>query len=116
MIRPRGTPAFLEAASSHPAKSSGRRTVIVLPICSDCNTIYHSTFCLRKTMETAFEVVTTGEEYVVMSVMGLPRFGTQALITGKPHSYDLQTMDDPKSRKKVEVYFKIDAFFPMKGL
>jgi hypothetical protein len=67
-------------------------------------------------METAFEVVTTGEEYVVMSVMGLPRFGTQALITGKPHSYDLQTMDDPKSRKKVEVYFKIDAFFPMKGL
>jgi hypothetical protein len=37
MIRPRGTPAFLEAASSHPAKSSGSRTVIVLLICPECN-------------------------------------------------------------------------------
>lgn len=69
-----------------------------------------------KTKETAFEVVTTGEEYVVVSVMGLPRFGSQALIAGKPHSYDLQTREDPKSGQKVEIYFKIDAFFPMKGL
>ena len=38
MIRPRGTPALREAASSHPAKSSGRRTVIVLLIRLDRNT------------------------------------------------------------------------------
>ncbi len=37
MIRPRGTPAFLDVASSHAAKSSGKRTVIVLCIRSDCN-------------------------------------------------------------------------------
>ena len=39
MIRPRGTPAFREAASSHSANSSGRRTVIVLLICLNCDTL-----------------------------------------------------------------------------
>ncbi len=38
MIRRRGTPAFREADSSYAAKSSGRRTVIVLLICPECKT------------------------------------------------------------------------------
>jgi hypothetical protein len=69
-----------------------------------------------RTKDSAFEVVCTAEEYVVVSVMGLPRLGDQALIAGKPHSYDLLTREDPKSGKRVQVYFKIDAFYPMKGL
>lgn len=67
-----------------------------------------------KTKETAFEVASVAEEYVVVMVMGLPRIGNQSLISGKPHSYDLLTREDPKSGGKVEVYFNIDAFYPSK--
>jgi hypothetical protein len=37
-------------------------------------------------------------------------------MPGKPHSYDVIEVDDPKSGQKVSIYFNIDAFFPMKGL
>ncbi len=37
-----------------------------------------------KTKETAFEVASVAEEYVVVMVMGLPRIGNQSLISGKP--------------------------------
>jgi len=69
-----------------------------------------------KTKETAFEVIGTQEEHVILSVLGLPPFGRQSLIAGKPHSYDLIEVNDPKGGQKVLVYFNIDAFFPMKGL
>ncbi|MBN9664116.1 MAG: DUF4919 domain-containing protein [Acidobacteria bacterium] len=69
-----------------------------------------------KTKETAFEVIGTQEEHIILSVLGLPPFGRQALISGKPHSYDLIEVDDAKTGKKVSVYFNIDAFYPMKGL
>src|SRR5690242_9784097 len=38
MILPCDTPAFAAVSFSHSARSSGRRTVIVLPICIQCNT------------------------------------------------------------------------------
>lgn len=69
-----------------------------------------------KTKETAFEVIGTQEEYILLSLLGLPPFGRQSLIPGKPHSYDLIEVDDPKTGKKVSFYFNIDAFYPMKGL
>jgi hypothetical protein len=69
-----------------------------------------------KTKETAFEVIGPHEEHIMMSVLGLPPFGTQSLISGKPHSYDVIEVENPKTGQKVAVYFNIDAFFPMKGL
>ncbi|MGO4880603.1 MAG: DUF4919 domain-containing protein [Bryobacteraceae bacterium] len=68
-----------------------------------------------KTQETAFEVIGTFEEYTIMSVLGLPRSASQALITGKPHSYDRLEVNDPKTGEKVAVFFNIDAFFPSKA-
>jgi len=69
-----------------------------------------------RTKETAFEVIGTFEEYIVMSVLGLPVLGSQSLMPGKPHSYDVQERNDPKTGKTVSVYFNIDAFYPPKGL
>ena len=69
-----------------------------------------------KTKETAFEVIGTFEEYTTMSVLGFPRPSAQSLIPGKPHSYDYLEVVDPKSGAKTGVYFRIDAFYPMKGL
>lgn len=69
-----------------------------------------------KSKESAFEVIGTQEEHIVLSVLGLPAFGDQALMPGKPHSYDVIEVKDPKTGQKVSVYFSIDAFYPMKGL
>lgn len=69
-----------------------------------------------KSKESAFEVIGTQEEHIILSVLGLPAFGSQALMPGKPHNYDVIEVDDPKSGQKVCVYFNIDAFFPLKGL
>lgn len=69
-----------------------------------------------KEKETAFEVIGTFEEHIVMGVLGLPALGSQSLIPGKPHSYDLLEVNNPKTGEKVSVYFNIDAFYPPKGL
>lgn len=69
-----------------------------------------------KTKETAFEVIGTFEEHVVMAVLGLPAFGSQSLMPGKPHSYDCLVVDDPKTGQKVSRYFNIDLFYPPKAL
>jgi hypothetical protein len=39
-----------------------------------------------KAKETAFEVIGTSEEHLVMSVLGLPHLGSQSLVPGKPHN------------------------------
>jgi len=69
-----------------------------------------------KTKETAFEVVDVHEEYIVVSVLGLPRPASQALIHDKRHSYDLLEVAQPGTGQKIAIYFNIDAFYPMKGL
>ena len=51
-----------------------------------------------------------------MSVLGLPAFGSQALIPGTPHSYDVLEVDDPRTGQKTSVYFNIDLFYPPKRL
>jgi hypothetical protein len=65
-----------------------------------------------KTQKTAFEVIGIPEEYIVMQVLGLPGFGSQALLSDKGHSFDRLEETDPKSGEKVVVFFNIDAFFP----
>jgi hypothetical protein len=69
-----------------------------------------------KTKETAFEVVNVHEEYIIVSVLGFPRPGSQSLIRGKGHSYDLLEVVQPGTGQTIAIYFKIDAFYPMKGL
>ena len=56
-----------------------------------------------KTKATAFVVIGTHEEYLIVTVHGLPRPGSQALVAGKPHSYDLLTVTNPKSGQKLEL-------------
>lgn len=68
-----------------------------------------------KSKETAFEVIGTHEERIVMMVLGLPPFGRQALSPGKPHNYDIIEVEDPRTKQQVSVYFNIDAFYPMKA-
>jgi hypothetical protein len=51
-----------------------------------------------------------------MGVLGLPALGSQSLIHGKPHSYDVLERSNPKTGESISVYFKIDAFYPPKGL
>ena len=51
-----------------------------------------------------------------MAFLRLPPLGSQALIPGKLHNYDLLEVRDPKIGQKVSVYFNIDAFYPPKGL
>jgi hypothetical protein len=66
-----------------------------------------------KTEEKAFEVISVSEEYIIMQVLGLPRFPVQqSLVAAKGHSYDVLQVTDPKSGEKVSVYFNIDAFYP----
>lgn len=68
-----------------------------------------------KTKETAFEVIGTHEEYLTLAAMGLQVSG-QSLVPGKPHSYDVMQAKNPQTGETVQVYFQIDAFYPMKGL
>jgi hypothetical protein len=69
-----------------------------------------------KTKETAFEVIGTFEEYLILRVLGLAGFPSQSVIPGKPHSYDLLEVSDPRTGQKVSVFFNIDLFFPPRGL
>jgi hypothetical protein len=64
-----------------------------------------------KTKETAFEVIGAFEEFRIMNLLGL-RLGSQALIPGKPHSYDLFEATDPRTGQKESIFFNIDLFYP----
>jgi hypothetical protein len=60
-----------------------------------------------KSRETAWEVLSTHEEYVILQVLGL-RPGSQSLIRAGKHSYDMLEPIDPKTQQKVTLYFNID--------
>ncbi|MBO0719801.1 MAG: DUF4919 domain-containing protein [Blastocatellia bacterium] len=63
-----------------------------------------------KTQETAFKVISTDEEYVILRVYGLmPQ--SQSLLNAKGHSYDRLDAVDPKTKEKVSLYFNIDIPF-----
>jgi len=60
-----------------------------------------------KSQETAFTVISTEEEYVVLRVYGLVP-GSQSLLSAKGHYYDRLDAINPKTNEKVTLYFNID--------
>jgi hypothetical protein len=67
-----------------------------------------------KTIETAFMVISTDEEYALFNFMGL-RPTAQALIEDKGHHYDKMTVTDPKKDQNITYYFNIDKPFNWLG-
>ena len=67
-----------------------------------------------KTMEAAFVVISTDEEYALFNYLGL-RPTDQALVKEKGHSYDKMTVVDPKTNETVVYYFNIDKPFDWLG-
>lgn len=63
-----------------------------------------------KTMETAFVVISTDEEYTLFNVLGL-RATDQALVSQNGHSFDRMTAKDPKTNETVVYFFNIDKPF-----
>ena len=64
-----------------------------------------------KTEQTAYVVVQTHEEYVVIRVFGLT-LNRQSLKRVNHHAYDVIDATDPQSSQKVTLYFNVDI--PMK--
>ncbi len=60
-----------------------------------------------KTMETAFIVISTDEEYTLFNVLGL-RPSQQSLVNENGHHYDKMTVTDPKTNQTSTYYFNID--------
>ncbi len=60
-----------------------------------------------KSLDTAFVVISTDEEYALFNVLGL-RPTNQALVADKDHHYDKMTAVNPKTEETVVYYFNID--------
>jgi hypothetical protein len=60
-----------------------------------------------KSQKTAFEVISTSEEYVILKVLGLQP-GSQSLIGENRHDYDRLEAVDPETHLKVTLYFNVD--------
>lgn len=67
-----------------------------------------------KTQDTAFVVISTDEEYVLLNFLGL-RVQSQALLKEKGHSFDKMTSLDPETKETVVYYFNIDKPFNWLG-
>jgi hypothetical protein len=67
-----------------------------------------------RSMEKAFVVISTDEEYALLSILGL-RPGGQSLMQGGGHAYDRLDAVDPKTNQKYEFYFQIDIPFGWLG-
>ena len=62
-----------------------------------------------KSKETACEVLSVHEEYVILQVLGLgPLPLKQSLVQSDKHSYDVLDVADPKMNQKLTLYFNID--------
>jgi Domain of unknown function (DUF4919) len=60
-----------------------------------------------RSMEKAFVVISTDEEYALLNVLGL-RPTSQALMNSGGHSYDKLAAVDPETKQTYEFYFQID--------
>lgn len=67
-----------------------------------------------KSKETAFEVISTSEEYGLMRSLGL-RPIKQALLEDKGHMYDALTVIDPQTNQESIIYFNVDRPFKWQG-
>lgn len=63
-----------------------------------------------KSMETAFVVISTDEEYVILRILGLMS-GSQSLLSKDGHHYDQLDAIDMETKKPVTLYFNIDRPF-----
>ncbi len=63
-----------------------------------------------KSKETAYVVISTNEEYVLLNVLGL-RPWKQSVIHDGGHSYDLLEVRNPNTNQTVKLYFNIDIPF-----
>jgi hypothetical protein len=63
-----------------------------------------------KSPETAFVVISTDEEYVLMNFLGIRPSG-QSLLHKDQHSYDLMKGTEQDSGETVSIYFNIDKPF-----
>ena len=59
------------------------------------------------TAKTAYVVISTSEEYVILRAFGLIP-GGQALVTEDGHTFDVLTATDQKTKATVKMYFNID--------
>jgi len=63
-----------------------------------------------KSQETAFKVISTEEEYVILRISGLmPQ--SQSLLSANGHNYDRLDAVDRKTNEKVSLFFNIDIPF-----
>ncbi len=60
-----------------------------------------------KTAKTAYVVISTHEEYVVLRALGLSP-GSQSLVHQDGHSFDVLLATDGKTGSSVTIYFNID--------
>jgi hypothetical protein len=67
-----------------------------------------------KTIETAFVVISTDEEYALFNYLGL-RPADQALVKEKGHTFDRLTAVDPKTNQTLVYFFNIDKPFNWLG-
>lgn len=63
-----------------------------------------------KSIETAYVVIATDEEYALFSVLGMKK-GSQSLVHDKDHSYDRMEAVDRKTNQTTTFYFNIDIPF-----
>lgn len=63
-----------------------------------------------KTLETAFVVIATDEEYALFNILRLKAV-SQSLVHDKDHSYDRMDAVDLKTNQKTTFYFNIDIPF-----
>ncbi len=67
-----------------------------------------------RSLETAFVVISTDEEYVLFNFLGL-RPAEQSLMTRNGHSFDRMTANNPKTNETVVYFFNIDKPFNWLG-
>ena len=63
-----------------------------------------------KSLETAYVVIATDEEYALFNVLGM-KVVTQSLVHDKDHSYDKMDAVDRKTNQTATFYFNIDIPF-----
>jgi len=63
-----------------------------------------------KSIETAYVVIATDEEYALFNALGLRR-GSQSLVKDKDHNYDRMDAVDRKTNETSTLYFNIDIPF-----
>jgi hypothetical protein len=67
-----------------------------------------------KSLETAYVVISTDEEYALFNVLGL-KAASQSLLHDKGHSYDKMDASNRKTNQTTTFYFNIDIPFNWLG-